>query len=241
MQQGKLGVSAALLLTLTACATGPVSSTTSASGLSAGSMDLSAKMSSSIFLQPVGPRERVVFLTIHNTSSAQDLDFAHEIRERLIAKGYRITNNPRYAHYMLMANVLYVGKEQHGQTAAGALAGGFGGAVIGTAYGNDNGGAVGGLAGLALGAAIGHFYQDKHYLMVLDVQLEERQRGTYTTNDTVASEGLGNRTETYRAAIRGWAIYRDRIVAQASGTNLRFSAAEPALTHEVAGELAGLF
>lgn len=45
------------LLTLAACATGPVSSQTSASGLSAGSMHLDARMSASIFLQPVSPRE----------------------------------------------------------------------------------------------------------------------------------------------------------------------------------------
>lgn len=231
----------ALLLTLAGCATGPVNSTTSASGLSAGSMRLSARMSSSIFLQPVPPRERWVFVSLHNTSSAQDLHFGAAIRRRLIAKGYHLTDNPGRAHYMLMANVRYVGKAQHGETAAGALAGGFGGAIVGASYGNENGGVAGGLAGLAIGAAIGHFYQHNRYLMVLDIQLEERQRGTYTSNDTVTSEGLGNRTETYRAAIKGWALYRDRIVAQAAGTNLRFSAAEPALTHEVAGELAGLF
>ena len=241
MNQLKFAVTVAGLLALTACATGPVSSTTSASGLSAGSMDLSAQMSSSIFLQPVPPYERVVFLTLHNTSSAQDLDFAQAIRARLIAKGYRLTDDPRRAHYMLMANVLYVGKAQNSEMAAGALAGGFGGAVIGVSAGNDNGLAAGGLAGMAIGAAIGHFYQEKRYLMVLDIQLEERQRGTYTANDTVTSEGLGNRTETFRAALKGWAIYRDRIVGQAHGMNLRFSQAQPALEHEVAGELSGFF
>jgi hypothetical protein len=36
-------------------------------------------------------------------------------------------------------------------------------------------------------------------------------------------------------------IYRDRVVAQAHGLDLAFSYAMPALTHEVAGEISGLF
>ncbi len=87
-------------------------------------MQLSAQMSSSIFLQPVAPNQRVVFVEGHNTSSAQNLGFQSLVSQDLLRRGYRLTNNPSHAEYMLMYNVLYVGKQQANYTADGALAGG---------------------------------------------------------------------------------------------------------------------
>ncbi|EQD49913.1 TraT complement resistance family protein, partial [mine drainage metagenome] len=132
-----------------ATATGPAPTQTSSSGLSAGHMQLSVQTSASIFLQPVPPNKRVVFVEGHNTSSAQGLRFGSMIRSELARKGYVLTNYPNKATYMLMYNILYLGKEQHGYTAAGALAGGYGGALIGGAVTNSAGGA---FMGGALGA-----------------------------------------------------------------------------------------
>ena len=101
---------------------------TSSSGLSSGNVGLSTKMSSSIFLQPVSPQDKVVYVSVRNTSTATGLNFRQELISELIGEGYKITNNPKEANFMLMTNVLYIGKRTKSYTMAGALAGGFGGA-----------------------------------------------------------------------------------------------------------------
>ena len=229
-------------LALGGCATGPAPQTTSSSGLSAGNMQLSAQMSSSIFLQPTGPAKRVVFIDGHNTSSAQNLGFQALVTQDLQRRGYRITQTPSHAEYMLMYNVLYVGKQQASYTAAGALAGGFGGALT-SALTNGNAGAdVGyGALGALVGGVVGHFIKHKQYMMVVDIQLEQRQAGAYTTSQTNARQGTSGEVSTSVSGVKNWMIYRDRIVAQASGLNLAFSYATPALSREVSGEIGGLF
>lgn len=228
---------------LAGCATanGPAPQSTSSSGLSAGNMRLSVRMSSSIFLQPVGPAKKVVYVGGHNTSSAQGLHFSQLVVQELMAKGYRITNNPHDAHYMLLYNIRYVGKERASNAAAGALAGGFGGAVIGGVAGNGNGALIGGGVGALAGGILGAVFSTNRYMMVVDIQLEQREKGAYTSTNTYASQGTNSSISSSAGGINGWLIYRDRIVAQAKGMRLRFSYATPAMTHEVAGELAGLF
>ncbi|RZD17452.1 MAG: conjugal transfer protein TraT [Candidatus Acididesulfobacter guangdongensis] len=230
------------VLAFSGCASmsGTTSSTTSTSGMSAGNMNLQTKMSSSIFLQPVPPSEKIVYVRATNTSSATGLNFKAVLEQALIARGYRITNNPQDAYFMLMSNVLYLGKETHAYTAAGALAGGFGGALIGSRYGSTGSTLVGGGLGALAGGIIGAMFQHKKYMMVVDIQLEQRQKGSYTTNGTATSEGLGNTTTTYNAGVKNWAIYRDRVVATASAINLRFSSAEPALKTVVGREISNL-
>lgn len=213
---------------------------TSSSGMSSGNIGLSTKMSSSIFLQPVSPQDKIVYVSVRNTSSATGLNFRQELVANLIGEGYRITNNPKAADFMLMTNVLYIGKRTNSYTMAGALAGGFGGALIGSRYNTGAGIVGGGLLGMAAGGLIGALIQHKAYMMVVDIQLEQKQKGSYTTNGTSASEGLGNSTTTYNAGVKNWAIYRDRVVSQAKAINLAFSTAEPLLKKQIAHSIANL-
>ncbi len=245
MQRSRIwnsGMAAIGALALAGCATGPAPQATSASGLSAGNMHLSAQMSSSIFLQPVAPSQRVVFVEGHNTSSAQNLGFQAIVAQDLVNRGYQVTNDPTRAEYMVMYNVRYIGDQTSDNTAAGVLAGGFGAAVTSAAFGGNGGTtAAYGLAGAVVGGVVGHFLSQKAYMMVVDIQLEQRQAGVYTASQTSAQQGIGGSTYTRVSGVRNWMIYRDRIVAQAHGLDLAFSYATPALTHEVAGEISGLF
>lgn len=236
----QLWIMVAVLL-IGGCATGPAPTHTSESGLHAGNMRLSARMTNSVFLQPVGPAQRVVFIQGHNTSSAQGLHLRSIIARQLLDKGYRLTDNPDAAHYMLLYNIRYVGAETRRYTAAGAIIGGWGGAVYGANHGDMDETYGAGLIGLGVGALVGSMLQHRHYMMVVDVQLEERQQGTYTSVDTAASQGTATTLRAEHSGIKNWMIYRNRIVARASGLNLRFGYAEPALTHEVGRELAGIF
>ncbi len=122
------------------------------------------------------------------------------------------------------------------------MAGGFGGALTSAAFGGNGGTtAAYGLAGALVGGVVGHFLSQKAYMMVVDIQLEQRQAGVYTSSQTNAQQGIGGSMTTSTSGVRNWMIYRDRIVAQAHGLDLKFSYATPALTQEVAGEISGLF
>ncbi len=226
-------------LILSGCATnaGP---TTSQSGLSSGNVALSTKMSSSIFLQPVSPAQKVVYVSVRNTSTATGINFRENLISALTGEGYTVTNNPSAAHFMIMSNVLYIGLESHNYTVAGALAGGFGGAFIGSRYNSGTSMVAGGALGALAGGVIGSLFTQKHYMMVVDIQVEERHPGTYTTNSTYASQGTASTETTYNAGTRNWAIYRDRIVSEAAALNLNFASAEPLLKQQMAHSIANL-
>lgn len=238
--------------TLAGCATGPAPASTSKSGLSAGNARISVKMASSIFLQPVQPAERTIYLDGHNTSSARNLGLESVIRHKLQSMGYRLVNNPDEAHYMLMWNVLYLGEQSQPyilreaaiHTAAGALAGGVSGALVGAvAESKDrkSGGTAGALIGAGIGALTGAYLTSNHYMMVVDIQAQERQDGAATTSTTSLSQGLDNKTVVQQAGFKGWGIYRDRVVAHASGLRMEFPYAQPALVKETADAIAGIF
>ncbi len=213
---------------------------TSASGLSSGNVALSTKMSSSIFLQPVPSQDKIVYVSVRNTSTAIGLNFKNELISELINEGYRVTNNPQKANFMLMSNVLYIGKESKKYTVAGALAGGFGGAFAGSRYNSGTSMIAGGALGALAGGIIGSLFNSKKYMMIVDIQLEQRQAGTYTTNSTNASQGIASHVTTYNAGIKNWAIYRDRVISQAAAMNLIFSSAEPLLKQQMAHSIANL-
>lgn len=239
---GTVALAAIGALGLAGCATGPAPQGTSASGLSAGNMRLAIHMSSSIFLQPVAPSKRVVFVEGHNTSSAQNLGFKSLVSQDLMRRGYQLTSDPSRAEYMVMYNVRYIGKQTASNTASGAVAGGFGAALTSAAFGGNGRTSVAyGLAGALVGGVVGHFLSQKAYMMVVDIQLEQRRAGVYTSSQTNAQHGIGGSMTTSTSGVKNWMIYRDRIVAQAHGLDLKFSYATPALTKEVAGEISGLF
>ncbi len=79
-------------LAFSGCAT-TAGTTTSASGLSSGNVALSTKMSSSIFLQPVPPQDKIVYVSTRNTSTARGLNFKNQLISELIKEGYTVTNN----------------------------------------------------------------------------------------------------------------------------------------------------
>jgi hypothetical protein len=73
-------------------------------------LDVQTKMSATVFLDPVPPEQMTVFVQVRNTSDRQDLDIAEDVKNAVIAKGYRVVRDPKLAKYYLQANILFVGK-----------------------------------------------------------------------------------------------------------------------------------
>ena len=57
-------------------------------------LDVQTKMSDTIFLDPVGPDKKVVFVEVRNTSDKENFDVEGAIKEKITKRGYRITDNP---------------------------------------------------------------------------------------------------------------------------------------------------
>ncbi len=215
------------------------------------------KMSETIFLEPVSPKERVVYVDIKNTTDKELPSIEYGIKARIASNGYRITEDPAEATFILQANILNVGRSDLEE--ANAMFGeGYQGVVEGAVIGGVIGGAIGGdvdeinkgtVAGAIAGGVAGFLFDalvtDDLFTMVTDIQISERvQAGeiVYRTEDTDASQGTATRTkQTSHADDVKWKIYRTRIVSVANKANLDFEEAKPHLQAGLVRSIGGIF
>ena len=72
-----------LALALAGCAAG-------ATAMAKRKLDVQTRMTDTVFLDPVAPAERTVYVDIRNTSDRPDLDIAPQVRDAVAARGYRV-------------------------------------------------------------------------------------------------------------------------------------------------------
>lgn len=239
------GVLLSLLLVLTSCAA-------IGTGLGKRNLEVQTLASSSVFLEPVAPQERTVFVQVRNTSDRTGFDLEREIKHAIRARGYRLVEDPDDARYMLQANVLQVGVTS--PTAAEKnLGGGFGSAVVGGALGAAAGRVASSetstiIAGALIGATTetlsGALFEDVTYSITTDVQISERAPAgvivTETMDQQIVQGSAGSRilasTETH-----DWKRYQTRVISTANRVNLDFEDAEPALVEGLTRSIAGIF
>jgi len=204
-------------------------------------------MSESIFLEPVAPVKRVVFIQLRNTSDKQNFNIEQELKAAIRAKGYRVIDDPEKAHYKLLAQILNVSKtdptaaeaaldEGYGG-AGGILAGGTAGALVGGALGDSEGA----LIGAGIGALIGGIAEtvssastkDVMFVAITDIQVSEKTRGGVTGRreaKVAAGQGVGGKErQTFTEKVNE-KRYRTRVVSTANKVNLEYEEAAPALT-----------
>lgn len=227
------------------------------------------RMSSTIFLTPVAPADRTVFVDIHNTS-AKAINIKPQVIAAVESSGYKVIDNPTTAHYWLQVNVLQVG-EANPTAAKEALDGGYGSSMQGILTGAVAGGLLTGRAGGALvGGVIGgvantvgnNMVHDVTYTMITDIQVAEIApeilRSTVTTSTekgNAGSAGLnGGKVDLTKQTVsknvttgeqdyagKHRRFYRTRIVSTANKVNLPFDQALPSLENGLAQSVAGIF
>jgi Enterobacterial TraT complement resistance protein len=217
-------------------------------------LDVQTKMSDTVFLDPVGPDKKIVFVQIRNTSD-KPFDIEGPIVTAIAARGYRVTLNPDEAQFRLLGNVLSVAKAS--PTAADvALAGGYGGVLGGGAVGAAVGGATHGWTGAAVGGAVGGVVggltetvanaavKDVTYMVVTDIEITEKARlGVIVRQDSQqdSSQGVGGRRTQTSSEVTDVKKYRTRIVSTANKANLDYEEAAPQLTQGLVRSVSGLF
>jgi len=215
-------------------------------------LDVQTKMSETIFLEPVAPDKKIVYFDIRNTSD-QEINIKDGIAVSFKNRGYKVTDNPNEATYMLQGNILKVGKSDLRESQS-YLGSGFGAGVTGAALGAGTAYALGGsnksmagvgLAGAALGFVGDALVKDIAYVMVTDLQIRERPlEGEVVTQTQKANLAQGSSTTTKQNIEGGkveWKTYRTRIVSTANKMNLEFEEAKPVLESALVKSISGVF
>lgn len=214
-------------------------------------LEVQTKMSETIFLDPVAPEKKTIWIEIKNTTD-QELDLSH-LNSLIAARGYRVTTDPEAAHYRLQINTLFVGKASRaaidesiaagfGGPLAGALIGAGAGAAIGgspTAVGVGAG--IGGLLGAGAELVTGSLVKAVTYTAITDVQLSEHSN-TPIAQQQYSTLSQGTQTQVHQQVgeTTHWKRYRNRVASTATKVNLDFEEARPALVDRLMKSLAGL-
>lgn len=222
-----------------------------------GDLDVASRMSDTIFLDPVSPEERSVYVEVKNTSDKRQIDVANAIKADISGRGYRVVNDPAQAHYWLQANILYVGAAEI--TAAEAvLEDGFGGAIttgaltgLGLAAAIDASGedseGIATAAGIAVGALsvlTDWMVEDVTFSIITDIRLSERTDTSIQRRDTISlSAGRGDDSESVQRATSqsNRMSYETRVLTTANQVNLTFDEAVAPMSESLATSIGGLF
>ena len=220
-------------------------------------LEVETRMSETIFLEPVPPGQRVVYVDVKNTTDKELPGIEYGIKGRIVSSGFKVTEDPTEATYILQANILKVGKTDL-EEANSVLGGGYEGvvegaivgAVIGGAIGGDvdeinEGTVIGGIAGGVAGFLFDALVTDDLFTMVTDIQIRERVGEgelIYETQETDAPQGTATRTtQTSHVENVKWKIYRTRVVSVANKANLDFEEARPHLQAGLERSIGGIF
>jgi hypothetical protein len=209
-------------------------------------------MTETIFLDPVPPGQRTVFVQVRNTSDKPDFDIEPAVRSALESRGYRVVDDPTEAHYLLQANVLQAGRNSEG-AAEGSFAGGFGSTILGGAAGagagrvlSENPGVIigGALAGAAISAVADAFVQDVTYSIISDLQVSERAADGVVVTESARqdlSQGTSGSRILSSTETSDWKRYRTRVMSKANKVNLAFEEAAPDLVAGLTRSISGIF
>lgn len=221
-------------------------------------LDVQTKMSDTVFLDPVEPSKKVIYINIRNTSDKANFDITATVARALEGRGYRITSDPKEAHYWLQANVLSVDKASPtaAESALRAGYGGMGSAALGAAVGTAAGAAIdgwsgAGIGGLAGAAAFGIVstiadasVKDVTFMAITDVEIAERaEEGVIIREDQKldAKQGIGGARRQTSTKVSEMNKFRTRVVSTANKVNLLYEEAAPELTNGLARAISGLF
>ena len=219
-------------------------------------LDVQTRMSHAVFLDPVGPDKRTIFIQVRNTSDKTNFDIEGPVKAAINARGYRVVDDPEAAQFKLLAQVLSVSKAS-ATAAETALNAGYGGPLAGLVTGAVVGGAVGGVAtdssvGVGVGAIVGGLattianaaVQDVLFVAITDIQLSQKAREGVTGQRDLqvdASQGIGGSEQQTFSEVTNEKRYRTRVMSTANKANLKYEEAAAELTAGLTRVLSGLF
>ncbi|TAM11296.1 MAG: hypothetical protein EPN72_04295 [Nevskiaceae bacterium] len=117
-------------------------------------LQVTTRMSSSLFMNPTAPADRSVFLQVQNTNDKGDFGLGPALAAVIQSRGWTLVTDPAKARVVLQIGVLQAGKMQV-QSLQTALVGGYGSVLATAAVGAGIAAAAGGSGTAIGGTAIG--------------------------------------------------------------------------------------
>ena len=205
------------------------------------------RMSKTIFLDPMAPEKRTVYVEVRNTSDQPAFSLQGQIEDKLRNRGYKITQDPEQANYWLQANVRKV-TEDDGQYGDYALSKGFEGAILGgyagSAFGSGDGKVAAVVAGALIGMAVEASTSDVYYTAVTDVRVSVRAREgevLKTKEHTKVDMGASGSRRVSTQGTTDMKQYTTRVVATANKVNLEYDEAAFSLRNGLINSISGIF
>jgi len=218
-------------------------------------LDVQTKMSETIFLDPVGVKDKTIFVQVRNSTDKPDLELANAVKAAIVAKGYRLMADPDQAHFILQANLLSVDKTD--KNPISSPFGGYGAAVLGGGAGALISAVTGGssrqigVTALAVGALAGitetlasALVTDVYYIATADIQIKERTKigiVSQSISNQKLKNGTGGGTSVTTNESVEFKIYQTRVISVANQVNLDFVDAAPMLSSGLSKVISGLF
>lgn len=240
----KILISGLVALTLSGCAAVHTS-------IAKKDLDVQTKLSTSIFVDPVAPEKRKIYLEVRSAVMEFDRNaFRNSLENQITSSGngYVIVDSPENSQYTM--SVFVRNLEKASPTAAeGYLRTGYEGVAAGTAVGYVAGGGyrnavAGGIVGGLVSTAANAFVKDVTYLLVADIQIKERARkGVLVRRDSKINSQIsddGATTQTYSEATNQ-KEYRTRVVTTANKANLELEEAQPSMFEKTGYAMASFF
>ena len=240
-----------LLISLVGLLLGGCAATTTT--ISKRNLEVSTKMSATVFLNPVEAAQKTIYLQVTNTSDQPSFNITAKVKQILEGKGYTVVTSPNKAQYLLQVNILQVGKTAL-SAAEKAFDGGFGsslasigiGATTGALISNGRtggmiaGGVIAGLVDTVANSVV----KDVTYTVITDLQISERAAEGMKIaqiNKTKLSQGSNGYSKQEANFQSGWMKYQTRVLSVANKVNLKFQEAQSMLEGSLANAVAGLF
>ncbi len=214
-------------------------------------LDVQTKLSTSVFVDPVPPEKRKIYLEVRSAVMEFDRNaFRTALNSQISGSGngYSFVDSPDDAQYTMSVFVRNLEKASP-SAAENYLASGFQGVAAGATLGVATGGgyrgaAAGGLIGGLVSTAANAMVKDVTYLLVADIQIKERaKKGVIVRKDSKINTKIsddGSATQT-SSEVSNQKEYRTRVVTTANKANLELEEAQPLMFDKTAYAMASFF
>lgn len=172
-------------------------------------LDVQSQVSESIFIDPMSPADKIVYLRVRNTSGRDGLDIRTPVVRDLQTAGWRVTQDPDKANVLLQVNIRQAGEAKKNAIQA-AMNQGYGGGILGSgaaaagavavAGGDIRGVGAAALAGGAADFVGGLLVKNVYYSVISDVQISQRGKNGQTFEVT---HGLNQGGTDVQGAMQG--------------------------------------
>lgn len=214
-------------------------------------LDVQTKLSTSVFVDPVPPEKRKIYLEVRSAVMEFDRNaFRSALNNQISSSGNGCTfvDSPDNAQYTMSVFVRNLEKASP-SAAENYLSSGFQGVTIGSAAAYAGGGgyreaAAGGIIGGLVSTAANAMVKDVTYLLVADIQIKERaKKGVIVRKDSkintkISDDGASTQTSS---EVSNQKEYRTRVVTTANKANLELEEAQPLMFDKTAYAMASFF